>query len=97
MSPEYLVMLESGARVSSALILGVFMVVAVRTVVRSVGSRRGALGEELDSLREVVQDLGWQVDRLHNQQARRLLSLEQRVDFTEQMLQQPVGPIELQH
>ena len=97
MSPEYLVMLESGARVSSALILGVFMVVAVRTVVQSVGGRRGALGEELDALREVVQDMGWQVDRLHDQQSRRLSNLEQRLDFTEQMLRQPVGPVELQH
>ena len=97
MSPEGLVLLESGARVSSALIMGVFIVVAVRTLVRNVGRKREELGEELDVLREVVQDLGWQVDRLHDQQARRLLNLEQRLDFTEQMLRQPVGPVELQH
>lgn len=97
MSPEHLVFLESGARVSSALILGVFVVVAVRTVVETVGRRKGEIGEELDALREVVQDLGWQVDRLHDQQARRLLNLEQRLDFTEQILRKPGGYVELQH
>ena len=97
MSPEGLVLLESGARVSSALIMGVFIVFAVRTVVHSVGRKRGELGEELDVLREVVQDLGWQVDRLHDQQVRRLLNLEQRLDFTEQLLRKPGGYAELQH
>ncbi len=69
MSPEHLILLESGARVSSALILGVFLVVAVRTVLQNVDRRRSETQEELDRLRDVVQDLGWRVDRLHDQQA----------------------------
>ncbi len=39
MSPESLIILESGARVSSALVLGVFLVVAVRTVVQNLEQR----------------------------------------------------------
>jgi hypothetical protein len=42
MSPESLIILESGARVSSALVLGVFLVVAVRTVLQNLDRRRSA-------------------------------------------------------
>ncbi len=97
MSPEHLILLESGARVSSALILGVFLVVAVRTVLQSVDRRRGKTREELDRLRDVVQDLGWRVDRLHERQAERLSSLEQRLDFTEQLLGRPSASLEARH
>ena len=97
MSPEHLILLESGARVTSALLLGVFVVVAVRAVLRNVDSRRGETQEELDRLRDVVQDLGWRVDRLHDRQAERLRTLEQRLDFTEQLLGRPAASLEARH
>ena len=97
MSPEHLILLESGARVTSALLLGVFVVVAVRAVLRNVDSRRGETQEELDRLRDVVQDLGWRVDRLHDRQAERLRTLEQRLDFTEQLIGRPVASLVARH
>lgn len=97
MSPEHLIILESGARVSSALILGVFLVVAVRTVLQNVDRRRGETRQELDRLREAIQDIGWQVDRLHERQTERLRHLEQRLDFTEQMLRRPAASLEARH
>ncbi len=97
MLPEHLILLESGARVSSALILGVFLVVAVRTVLQNVDRRRGETQEELDRLRDMVQDLGWRVDRLHDGQVERLQSLEQRLDFTEQLIGRPVASLAARH
>lgn len=97
MLPEHLILLESGARVSSALILGVFLVVAVRTVLQNVDRRRGETQEELDRLRDTVQDLGWRVDRLHDRQAERLQSLEQRLDFTEQLIGRPAASLVARH
>jgi hypothetical protein len=97
MSPEHLILLESGARVSSALILGVFLVVAVRTVLQNVDRRRGETAEEMDRLRAAAADLGWRVDRLHEAQAERLRSLEQRLDFTEQLLGRPAASLEARH
>jgi hypothetical protein len=97
MSPESLIILESGARVSSALVLGVFLVVAVRTVVQNLDRRRSATQDEMDRLRSVVQDLGWQVDRLHERQVERLRNLEQRLDFTEQLLGRESASLEARH
>jgi hypothetical protein len=97
MSPESLIILESGARVSSALVLGVFLVAAVRTVVRNLDRRRSATQDEMDRLRSVVQDLGWQVDRLHERQVERLRNLEQRLDFTEQLLGRESASLEARH
>ena len=97
MSPENLIILESGARVSSALVLGVFLVVAVRTVVQNLDRRRSEAQEEMDRLRATVQDLGWQVDRLHERQVERLRSLEQRLDFTEQLIGRPPVSLEARH
>ncbi len=97
MSPEHLILLESGARVSSALILGVFLVVAVRTVLQNVDRRRGETAEEMDRLRATAADLGWRMDRLHEAQAERLQSLEQRLDFTEQLLGRPSTSLEARH
>jgi hypothetical protein len=97
MSPENLIILESGARVSSALVLGVFLVVAVRTVVQNLDRRRSETQEEMDRLRAAVQDLGWQVDRLHDRQIERLRSLEQRLDFTEQLIGRPAVSLEARH
>jgi hypothetical protein len=97
MSPESLIILESGARVSSALVLGVFLVVAVRTVVQNLDRRRSATEDEMDRLRSVVQDLGWQVDRLHERQVERLRNLEQRLDFTEQLLGRESASLEARH
>jgi uncharacterized protein YlxW (UPF0749 family) len=97
MSPENLIILESGARVSSALVLGVFLVVAVRTVVHNLDRGRSETQEEMDRLRATVQDLGWQVDRLHERQVERLRSLEQRLDFTEQLIGRPPVSLEARH
>jgi hypothetical protein len=97
MSPESLIILESGARVSSALVLGVFLVVAVRTVVQNLDRRRSAAQDEMDRLRGAVQDLGWQVDRLHERQVERLRNLEQRLDFAEQLIGRPAAPLEARH
>jgi hypothetical protein len=97
MSPESLIILESGARVSSALVLGVFLVVAVRTVVQNLDRRRSAAQDEMDRLRGAVQDLGWQVDRLHERQIERLRNLEQRLDFAEQLLGRPAASLEARH
>ena len=97
MSPEHLILLESGARVSSALILGVFLVVAVRTVLQSADRRRGETAEEMDRLRTAAVDLGWRVDQLHEAQAERLRSVEQRLDFTEQLLGRPSTSLEARH
>lgn len=97
MSPEGLVLLESGARVSSALVVGVFLVVAVRTILQTTDRRRSEVQEQIDRLRGIVEDLGWQMDRLHEQQFDRLLSLEQRVDFTEQLLRRPAASVEARH
>jgi hypothetical protein len=97
MSPENLIILESGARVSSALVLGVFLVVAVRTVVQNLDRRRSETQEEMDRLRAAVQDLGWQVDRLHDRQIERLRSLEQRLDFTEQLIGRSAVSLEARH
>ena len=93
MSPESLIILESGARVSSALVLGVFLVVAVRTVVQNLDRRRSETQDEMDRLRAAVQDLGWQIDR----QVERLRNLEQRLDFTEQLLGRPAASLEARH
>jgi hypothetical protein len=97
MSPESLIILESGARVSSALVLGVFLVVAVRTVVQNLDRRRSETQDEMDRLRSVMQDLGWQVDRLHERQVERLRNLEQRLDFTEQLLGREAASLEARH
>lgn len=97
MSPESLIILESGARVSSALVLGVFLVVAVRTVMHGLDNRRSETREEMDRLQVAVQDLGWRVDRLHERQVERLRSLEQRLDFTEQLIGRPVASLEARH
>ncbi len=97
MSPESLIILESGARVSSALVLGVFLVVAVRTVVQNLDRRRSETQDEMDRLRSVMQDLGWQVDRLHERQVERLRNLEQRLDFTEQLLGRESASLEARH
>ena len=97
MSPESLILLESGARVSSALVLGVFLVVAVRTVVQNLDRRRSETQDEMDRLRATVQDLGWQVDRLHQRQVERLRNLEQRLDFTEQFLGRQSPSLEARH
>ena len=97
MLPESLIILESGARVSSALVLGVFLVVAVRTVVHDLDRRRSETRDEMDRLRAAMQDLGWQVDRLHERQAERLRSLEQRLYFTEQFLGRSSASLEARH
>ena len=97
MSPESLIILESGARVSSALVLGVFLVVAVRPVVQNLDRRRSAAQDEMDRLRGAVHDLGWQVDRLHERQVERLQNLEQRLDFAEQLIGRPAAPLEARH
>jgi len=97
MSPEGLVLLESGARVSSALVVGVFLVLAVRAILQTTDRRRSEVQEQIDRLRGIVEDVGWQMDRLHEQQVDRLLSLEQRVDFTEQLLRRPASSMEARH
>jgi len=97
MSPEGLVLLESGARVSSALIVGVFVVVAVRTILKAGDRRRAESRTELDRVRGALEDLDWQVDRLFAEQAGRLQALEQRLDFTEQLLQKPGPTLEARH
>jgi len=83
--------------VSSALVFGAFLAIAVRKVLQTVERRRGEAMEEIDQLREAVQDLGWQVDCLHEHHTRRLHSLEQRLDFTEQVLRRPAASLEARH
>jgi hypothetical protein len=51
----------------------------------------------MDRLRGAVQDLGWQVDRLHERQVERLRNLEQRLDFAEQLLGRPAASLEARH
>ena len=97
MSPEGLVLLESGARVSSALIIGVFVVVAVRIVLRASDRRATEFGTEVDRLRGALEDLEWQVDRSVEHHAGRLQALEQRLDFTEQLLRKPAPSLEARH
>lgn len=97
MTPEQLILLESGARVSSALMLGIFLVVAVRSVLRNTDRRRSRTEVELDQLHTAVEDLGWQVDRMHERQAERLHNLELRLDFTEQLLHRPAAKLEARH
>jgi hypothetical protein len=97
MSPEGLMLLESGARVSSALIVGVFAVVAVRTVLQATDRRRAESQSEMDRLRGALEDLEWRVDRLFDHHTSRLMALEQRLDFTEQMLRKPTTSLEARH
>jgi len=66
-------------------------------VVQNLDRRRSEAQEEMDRLRATVQDLGWQVDRLHERQVERLRSLEQRLDFTEQLIGRPPVSLEARH
>ena len=97
MSPDHMLLFESGARVTSALILGAFLVVAAKAVLRNTERGRGGIYEELDVLRNAVHELGWRVDRLHERQAERLRNLEQRLDFTEQLVGRSSTSLEARH
>ena len=55
------------------------------------------MSAEMDRWRSVMPVLGWQVARLHERQVERLRNLEQRLDFTEQLLGRESASLEARH
>ncbi len=89
MSPEQLIMLESGDRLGSAVVLGVFIVLGVRVWLSSLGRITTAERMARMRLEQAVAELEWRLDQISLSQRIRLGDLERRMAFTEAILRGP--------
>lgn len=89
MSPEQLIMLESGARLGSAVVLGVFIVVGVKLWLTSLGQMTTEERMARLRLEQMITELDWRVDQLAIRQRTRLTDMERRLAFTEAIVHGP--------